>query len=129
MIHYIMFEPGDLVYYTPNMPVPPISERPRDVCTVLSVNGLYVNIEFNMSKYTMMCLSQGLQHHPYSPKGIRLLRMRAVFEEMVDVVKGRLLAVVFSEKTGLTAQRGFGPADILRSFLDPRPKRKHRYIA
>ena len=122
---YIMFEPGDLVYYTPDMPVPPISQRPRDVCTVLSVDGHYVTAEFVMSKMAMAFLPQGLQHHPQSPKGIRQ-QMRAVFEEMLCAVESRVAALVFSELTGQTAQRGYGVADVLRSYLDPRVPPKHR---
>jgi hypothetical protein len=122
-----MFEPGDEVVYIPNIPdLPPVSERPWDVGRVISIEGIYVNVKFP-NEYTAEILPFGLQHHPLSPKAIRQ-QMRAVLEDMAGAVKGRLLALIFSEITGITAQRGFGPADILRSFLDPRPKRKYRYI-
>jgi hypothetical protein len=121
-----MFEPGDLVFYTPDMPVPPIRERPRDIGTVLSIDDHYVTIEFVASKRTMAFLPDGLRHHPQSPKGIRQ-QMRIVLEEMVGAVQGRVAALVFSELTGHTAQKGLGLADVLRSFLDPRLMRKHRH--
>jgi len=64
----------------------------------------------------------GLHHHPHSPKAIRQ-KMRAVLPDIVAAVQGRVSALVFSELTGMTGTRGFGPADIIRSFLEP--KRKH----
>ena len=121
-----MFEPGDLVFYTPNMPVAPISQRPWDVCTVQSVEAPYVIVIFRQNDRIWHILPAGLQHHPQSVKGIRQ-QMRTVLEEMAGAVQGRIAALVFSRLTGHTAQRGFGPADILRSFLDPRQMRKHRY--
>jgi len=124
---HIMFEPGDWVFYTPNMSVRPISQRPWDVGTVLSIEGVYVNIRFGQG-YESLFLPEGIQHHPLSPKAIRQ-QMAAVLPDIVAAVEGRVAVLVFSELTGQTAQRGFGPADVLRSFLDPRPKRKHRYIA
>jgi len=120
------FEPGDLVFYTPNMPVPPISQRPWDVCTVQSVEAPYVNVIFRQNDRIWHILPGGLQHHPQSVKGIRQ-QMCRVLQEMAGAVQGRTAALVFSNLTGHTAQRGFGPADILRSFLDPRPIRKHRH--
>ena len=123
MIHYIMFEPGDEVVYIPNIPdLPPVNERPWDVGIVISIEGMYVNVQF-MNEYIALILPFGLQHHPLSPKTIRQ-RMAAVLQEIPAVVEGRVAALVFSELTGQTAQRGFGAADVLRSFLDPR---KHRH--
>ena len=121
-----MFEPGDLVFYTPNMSVRPISQRPWDVGTVLSIEGVYVNIRFGPG-YESLFLPGGIRHHPLGPKAIRQ-QMAAVLPDIVAAVEGRVAVLVFSELTGQTGKRGFGPADILRSFLDPRVPLKHRYI-
>lgn len=122
-----MFNPGDLVVYTPNMPLPPIRERPWDVCTVHSIDEPYVSVTFEPNDRIWQILPEGLRHHPLSPRVIRE-KMKRVLPEIKGAVEGRVVALAFSEITGQTAQRGFGAADVLRSFLDPRPVRKHRYI-
>jgi len=122
-----MFEPGDEVVYMPTIPdLPPVSERPWDIGRVISIEGIYVNVKFP-DEYIALILPFGLQHHPLSPKAIRQ-RMAAVLSQIPAVVEGRVATLVFSQLTHHTAQRGFGAADVLRSFLDPRPKRKYRYI-
>jgi hypothetical protein len=114
-----MFEPGDEVVYMPNSPdLLPASQRPWDVGIVISIEGVYVNVKFP-NDYSAEILPFGLQHHPLSPKMIRQ-RMAAVLPEILAAVEARVAALVFSELTGQTAMRGFGAADVLRSFLDPR---------
>lgn len=120
-----MFEPGDEVVYMPNCSdLPLITKRPWDVGTVVSIEDGYVNVKF-LTEYTAMILPFGLQHHPLSPKTIRQ-RMAAVLQQIPAVVEGRVAALVFSELTGQTGRRGFGAADVLRSFLDPRILRKRQ---
>lgn len=121
-----MFEAGDQVVYMPSIPdLLPVSQRSLDIGTVIRVEGIYVRVEFP-NEYRSDILPFGLIHHPHSPKAIRQ-QMQAVLPEIVATVEGRLAALVFSEKTGQTGKRGFGAADVLRSFLEPRILRKHGY--
>jgi hypothetical protein len=121
-----MFEVGDQVVYTPfACELLPINERPWDIGIVMGIDNMYIKVKF-LNEYESDILPFGLIHHPQSIKGIRQ-QMRSVLHDLVGAVEGRIAALVFSNLTGYTAQRGFGPADILRSFLDPRPIRKHRY--
>jgi hypothetical protein len=121
-----MFEVGDQVVYMPSTPdLLPVSQRFYDIGTVIGIEGIYVRVNF-ANMYQSDILPFGLIHHPHSPKAIRL-QMQAVLPEIVATVEGRVAALVFSEKTGQTGKRGFGAADILRSFLDPRPIRKYRH--
>jgi len=120
-----MFEVGDQVVYMPSMPdLPPVSQRPWDIGIVVGIEGLYVRVKFVNEYRSDDILPFGLIHHPHSPKAIRQ-QMQAVLPEIVASVEGRLAALVFSEKTGQTGKRGFGAADILRSFLEPRPTKKY----
>jgi hypothetical protein len=119
-----MFEPGDEVVYTPNMDnLPPIHLRPWDIGVCLACDSRYVTVQFPHG-YIDRILLMGITHHPLSPKGIRQA-MRPALSEIPAAVQARVAALVFSEKTGQTAQRGFGAADVVRSFLDPRVPRKH----
>ena len=120
-----MFEVGDQVVYMPQAPdLPPVSQRPWDIGTVIGIKGLYVRVKFVNEYRSDDILPFGLIHHPHSPKAIRQ-QMQAVLPEIVATVEGRVAALLFSEKTGQTGKRGFGAADILRSFLEPRLLRKH----
>jgi hypothetical protein len=108
---------GDRVVYTPTCPVGPVKERPWDVGTVVEVDDNYVTVQFPR-EYTAQILPIGLIHHPDSPKAIRM-RMARVLPDIVGAVEARLGALVFSELTGITGMRGFGPADDVRAFLEP----------
>lgn len=122
-----MFEVGDQVVYMPSTPdLLPVSQRFYDIGTVIGIEGIYVRVNF-ANIYQSDILPFGLIHHPHSPKAIRQ-QMRAVLPEIVASVEGRVAALVFSEKTGQTGKRGFGAADILRSFLEPRVIRRHKNI-
>jgi hypothetical protein len=90
---------------------------------VIDVDDHYAKVQF-MGEYVAQILFMGLKHHPLGPKAHRQ-RLSLVIPELIGAVEGRVAALVFSEKTGLTACRGFGPADNLRTFLDPRKHRKH----
>lgn len=119
-----MFEPGDKVVYNPCMDcLPPYNKRPWDIGIVTDVDDHYVKVQF-MDEYVGQILFIGLTHHPLSPKAHRQ-RLSLVIPELIGAVEGRVAALVFSEKTGLTACRGFGPADNIRTFLDPRKHKKH----
>jgi len=121
-----MFEVGDQVVYMPvACDILPISERPWDIGIVMGIENAYIKVKFP-NEYESDILPFGLIYHPQSVKGIRQ-QMRTVLQEMAGAVEGRMAALVFSKLTGYTAQKGFGPADVLRSFLDPRPIRKHRH--
>lgn len=121
-----------------NMSLPPLRDRPHHVYIVEGVVGEYVMIRrdskvllkqryinqhpMGYSTHSMSVLKMGISHHPWSEKSVKY-RFKKVLPEIRAAVEGRVAALVFSEKTGMTACRGFGPADILRSFLDPRPRR------
>lgn len=123
-----MFEVGDQVVYMPQAPdLPPVSQRPWDIGMVIGIEGLYVRVKFVNEYRSDNILPFGLIHHPHSPKAIRQ-QMQAVLPEIVASVEGRVAALLFSEKTGQTGKRGFGAADILRSFLEPRISRKNRIV-
>ena len=118
-----MFEPGDEVVYNPCMEsLPPISKRPWDIGIIIEVDDHYANVQF-MGEYVGQILFMGLTHHPLSRKAHRQ-RLAPIIPELLGAVEGRVAALVLSEKTGLTACRGFGPADNIRTFLDPRKPRK-----
>jgi hypothetical protein len=123
------FEIGDPVVYNPNVfPLPLLKERPYDLGTVIEVSDPYLKVYFKHGDYVSTILRCGLTHHPESPKVIRG-NMSKVLPHIVASVEARVAALVFSERTGMTAQRGFGPADILRSYLEPAERgRKHIYI-
>jgi hypothetical protein len=122
-----MFEAGDQVVYMPSSPdLPPVSHRLSDIGTVVGIEGMYIKVKF-LGNYQSDILPFGLIHHPHSPKAIRQ-QMRAVLPEIVATVEGRVAALLFSEKTGQTGKRGFGAADVLRSFLEPRVIRRHKNI-
>ena len=119
-----MFEPGDKVVYNPCMDsLPPYNKRPWDIGIVIEVDDHYAKVQF-MDEYVSQTLFMGLTHHPLGPKAHRL-RLSLVISELLGAVEGRIAALVLSEKTGLTACRGYGPADNIRTFLDPRKPRKH----
>uniref|UniRef100_A0A6C0APZ3 Uncharacterized protein n=1 Tax=viral metagenome TaxID=1070528 RepID=A0A6C0APZ3_9ZZZZ len=119
-----MFEPGDKVVYNPCMDcLPPYNKRPWDIGIVIEADDCYAKVKF-MDQYVNQILFMGLTHHPLSPKAHRQ-RLALVIPELLGAVEGRVAALVFSEKTGLTACRGLGPADDIRKFLDPRKPRKH----
>ena len=120
-----MFEVGDQVVYTPfACDLLPIKERPWDIGIVMGIENNYIKVKF-LNEYESDILPFGLIYHPQSVKGIRR-QMRAVLPEIIRAVESRVAALVFSEKTGQTGMRGFGPADVLRSFLEPRVIRRHR---
>ena len=120
-----MFELGDEVIYMPTIdPLPPYNERPWDIGTVTGIQNGYVTVNFSKIEYVSHFLPFGLVHHPLGSKAHRL-RFTHVLPEIIGAVEGRVAALVLSEKTGLTACRGFGPADNIRTFLDPRKPRKH----
>lgn len=123
------FEIGDLVVYNPTMtPLPPLIDRLEDIGVVRGVDDHYVHIYFHSISYFAKILKWGVTHHPQSTKGIRL-NMCAVLTDVVAAVEARVASLVFSERTGVTGHRGFGPADTLRSFLEPVERgRKHIYI-
>ena len=123
------FEIGDLVVYNPTMiPLPPLIDRLEDIGVVRGVDDHYVHIYFHSISYFAKILKWGVTHHPQSTKGIRL-NMCAVLTDVVAAVEARVASLVFSERTGVTGHRGFGPADILRAFLEPVERgRKHIYI-
>ena len=108
---------GDRVVYTPECPVGPVKERPNDVGTVIKVGNVYVTVQFPRNSKRRH-LPFGLSHHPDSPKAIRM-RMACVLPDIVSAVEARVGALVLSERTGVTAIRGFGPADYVRAFLEP----------
>ena len=119
-----MFEPGDKVVYNPCMDsLPPYNKRPWDIGIVVEADDRYAKVQF-MGEYVGQILFMGLSHHPLSSKAHRL-RLSLVIPELLGAVEGRVAALVFSEKTGLTACKGYGPADDIRKFLDPRKPRKH----
>ena len=119
-----MFEPGDKVVYNPCMDsLPPYNKRPWDIGIVVEADDRYAKVQF-MGEYVGQILFMGLSHHPLGSKAHRQ-RLALVIPELLGAVEGRVAALVFSEKTGLTACRGLGPADNLRTFLDPRKPRKH----
>ena len=114
-----MFEVGDEVVYTPNMPdLPPPSKRPHDWGICIHITEHYATVLFK-NEYSSDILFEGITHHPLSPKAIRA-NMRRVFPGIRGAVEGRMGALVFSELTGQTAQQGYGAADVIRSFLDER---------
>jgi hypothetical protein len=126
------FESGDIVYYTPTMEnlAPPL-QRPWDMGIVLRIEGQYLVIEF-LNNYISKILPTSINHHPHTLKAA-IQRFREVLPDISAAVQARVAALVFSEKTGHTAVRGLGPADILRSFLEPprQPtsrKRRDSYI-
>ena len=119
-----MFEPGDKVVYNPCMDsLPPYNKRPWDVGIVVEADDRYAKVQF-MNEYVAQILFMGLSHHPLGSKAHRQ-RLVLVIPELLGAVEGRVAALVLAEKTGLTACRGFGPADNIRTFLDPRKPRKH----
>ena len=125
------FESGDLVVYNPTMnPLPPVSQRPWDVGTVITYDGTYVYVNFHYYSEHIAdphaILKYAITHHPLTEKGVRQ-QMRAVLPDIVSVVEGRVAALVLSERTGITACRGLGPADVLRHYLDPRPPARLRH--
>ena len=121
-----MFEIGDQVAYTPfACKLLYVNQRPWDIGIVVGIEGKCIKVKF-INNHQRNILPFWLMHHPYGPKVIRR-QMRAVIPEIIRAVESRVAALVFSELTGHTAQRGLGPADIVRSFLDPRPIRKSRY--
>ena len=123
------FEIGDLVVYNPTLtPLPPLRDRLEDVGVVRGIDDHYVHIYFHSISYFAKILKWGVTHYPLSPKSIRL-NMCAVLTDVVAAVEARMAALLFSERTGITGNRGFGPADILRAFLEPAERRrKHIYI-
>ena len=126
------FETGDLVYYTPTMEnIAPPLQRPWDIGVVLRIEGQYLVIQF-LNNYISKILPMSINHHPHTLKG-SIQRFRAVLPDISAVVQARVAALIFGHKTGHTAVRGLGPADILRSFLEPprQPtsrKRRDSYI-
>jgi hypothetical protein len=99
--------------------LPPYNKRPWDIGIVMEVDdNHYAKVKF-LSEYVVQILFMGLSHHPLSPKAHKQ-RLALVIPELLGAVEGRVAALVFSEKTGHTASRGFGPADNIRRFLDPR---------
>jgi len=113
-----MFEPGDEVVYNPNIPdLPPVHLRPWDIGVCIACDSIYATVQFPHD-YTGQILLMGITHHPLSSKGIRQA-MRLALSEIPAAVQARVAALLYSEKTGQTGQQGFGPADVLRSFLAP----------
>jgi hypothetical protein len=94
-----------------------VKERPWDVGTVVEMDNAYITVQFPR-EHKGQILPNGLSHHPESPKAIRM-RMARVLPEIVSAVEARVGALVFSEHTGITGMRGFGPADVVRGFLEP----------
>jgi hypothetical protein len=84
---------------------------------VVGVDDDYVTVQFPR-EYKGQILPNGLIHHPDSPKAIRM-RMARVLPDIASAVEARVGALVFSELTGITGMRGFGPADDVRAFLEP----------
>ena len=132
----MVFEQGDVVVYNPSMPLPPLRDRPCHVYVVYDIVDEYVMIrrdcdflvahgyihDYSHNAHSMSVLKLGITHHPWSEKSVKY-RFKKALPEIRAAVEARVAALVFSQKTGITGCRGFGPTDTLRSFLDPRPRR------
>ena len=111
----MLIEPGDEVVYTPNiLDLPPIHKRSWDIGVCVDVGEQYIRIRFD--NYEGQFLPYAITHYPLSPKIIKTY-MRKVFPDIISEVEARTASQVFTIKTGQIGRKGFGPADVLRSFL------------
>lgn len=123
----MQFEVGDEVVYMPT-PVgealPPISQRPWDIGVIVGLDGDYYRVRFH-DYYRMRCddyaagiLPFGLIHHPHSRKSVAQ-RFQPTLAALREAVEARMATLVYGSSTGHTAQKGKGPADLIRAFLMP----------
>ena len=112
--------PGDEIIYYPTVPILlPFQKRPRDLGVCVKVDEYYITVRFHEDGDIRKILPCAVQHHPLSPRVIRS-NLRKVFLDLVAAVEARTAVQVFTAKTGQTGKKGYGAADVLRSFLAPR---------
>ena len=112
--------PGDEIIYYPMMPILlPFQKRPQDHGICVNVDEYYIHMRFHESGEVHRILPCGVKHHPLSPRVIRA-NLRKVFPGLLAAVEARTALQVFTAKTGQTGKKGYGAADVLRSFLAPR---------
>jgi hypothetical protein len=123
----MQFSVGDEVVYMPT-PVgealPPISQRPWDIGVIVGLDGDYYRVRFH-NYYKIRCddyaagiLPFGLIHHPLSRKSVAR-RFQPTLAALTAAVETRMATLVYGFHTGHTAQKGKGPADLIRAFLMP----------
>jgi len=113
----MQFSVGDEVVYMPNLEsLPPISQRPRDVGFIVGLDGDYCRVRFD--DYVTDILPFGLIHHPHSRKSVAQ-RFQPTLTTLTAAVEARMATLVYGSSTGHTAQKGKGPADLIRAFLMP----------
>jgi hypothetical protein len=111
--------PGDEIIYYPNMPILlPYQKRPYDLGICVRVDEYYIHMRFHESGEVHKILPCAVKHHPLSPRVIRH-NLRKVFPHLQAAVEARVAVQVFTAKTGQTGKKGYGAADVLRSFLAP----------
>ena len=123
----MQFETGDEVVYMPT-PVgealPPISQRPWDIGVIVGLDGDYYRVRFHdyyrmrSDDYATGILPFGLIHHPHSRKSVAQ-RFQPTLTTLTAAVEARMATLVYGSSTGHTAQKGKGPADLIRAFLMP----------
>ena len=112
--------PGDEIIYYPSMPILlPFQKRPHDLGVCIGVDENYITVRFHETQYETRILPCALKHHPLSPRVIRQ-NLRNVFPELLSAVEAYSAVQVFTANTGKTGKKGYGAADVLRSFLAPR---------
>jgi hypothetical protein len=111
--------PGDELIYYPNLPILlPYQKRPQDHGICVKVDEYYIYMRFHTSDTIHKILPCAIKHHPLSPRVIRY-NLRKVFPGLLAAVDARTAVQVFTSKTGQTGKKGYGAADVLRSFLAP----------
>ena len=123
----MQFEIGDEVVYMPT-PVgealPPISQRPWDIGVIVGLDGNYCKVRFHdyyrmrSDDYATGILPFGLIHHPLSRKSI-MQQFQPSLTALTAAVEARMATLVYGSQTGHTAQKGKGPADLIRTLLMP----------
>jgi hypothetical protein len=68
--------------------------------------------------YAAGILPFGLIHHPHSRKSVAQ-RFQPTLAALREAVEARMATLVYGSSTGHTAQKGKGPADLIRAFLMP----------
>lgn len=113
----MQLEVGDEVVYMPNLEsLPPISQRPWDIGVIVGLNGDYCRVQFD--DYETDILPFGLIHHPHSRKSVAQ-RLQPSLTTLKNAIEARMATLVYGSSTGHTAQKGKGPADLIRAFLMP----------
>lgn len=111
--------PGDEIIYYPTLPILlPFQKRPQDHGVCVKVDEYYIYMRFHKSDQVHQILPCAVKHHPLSPRVIRS-NLRKVFFDLQAAVEARTAVQVFTAKTGQTGKKGYGAADVLRSFLAP----------